>query len=315
MCAVAAASNLSPMTNSDPLVSFSDRVQALVERAAPHVVRVEGRGRSASSGVAFSSDGLVVATHHSLDRDEEIAVGLPSGETSSADVLGRDPTTDLAVLRVKGGGLAPVEWGDAPLAAGALVVAVSRPGRSPRAELGLVARAAGEWRPPTGGKLERYLETTLELRPGLSGALVLSAAGTPAGIATSGLVRGAALVLDAGTLRRVVKSLLAHGEIRRGYLGLASLPVPLPPSLRERTGEEVALLVTRVEAGSPAERAGLLLGDAILSFGGETLQDPGELLAFLTEDRIGDALPLRILRAGEVRELSVTVGARGGARA
>lgn len=303
-------------TNPDPLVSLSERLQSLVERASAHVVRVEGRGRSPSSGVAWSSDGLVVATHHTLDRDEEIGVGFPGGETTTAEVLGRDPSTDVAVLRLKGGGaLAAPEWGDAPLAAGGLVVSISRPGRSPRAELGLVARAAGEWRAPAGGKLDRYVETTLALRPGLSGALVLSAAGTPAGIATAGLVRAAALVLDAGTLRRVVKSLLAHGEIRRGYLGLASFPVPLPRSLRERTGEEVGLLVTRVEPGSPAERAGILLGDCILSFGGETLQDPGELLAFLTEDRIGDALALRVLRAGEVRDLSVTVGARGAARA
>jgi serine protease DegQ len=218
------------------------------------------------------------------------------------------------VLRVKSGTLPAVEWGDPPLAAGALVVSVSRPGRAPRAALGIVARAAGEWRAPTGGKLERYLETSLDLRPGLSGALVLSAAGTPAGIATTGLLRGAVLVVDAAALRRVVKSLLAHGEIRRGYLGLASFPVPLPAPVRERTGEEVALLVTRIEPGSPADRAGIVLGDAILSFGGEKLQDPGELLAFLTEDRIGDALPLRILRAGDVREISVTVGARGGGR-
>jgi len=302
------------MTNPDPLVALSDRLQSLVERASAHVVRVEGRGRSPSSGATWSADGLVVTAHHTLDRDEEIAVGLPSGETATAEVVGRDPTTDLAVLRVKGGGLSAVEWGEPAPAAGGVVLAVSRPGRAPRAALGIVARAAGEWRAPTGGKLDRYLETTLELRPGLSGALVLSAAGTPAGIATSGLLRGAALVVCAPTLRRVVESLLAHGEIRRGYLGLASLPVPLPAALRERTGEEVALLVTRVEAGSPAERAGLFLGDAILSFGGETLQDPGDLLAFLSEERIGDAVQLRVLRAGEVREVPVTVGARGEAR-
>lgn len=313
MCGATGPPNLPCMTNPDPLVSLSDRLQSLVEHASPHVVRVEGR-RSPSSGVAWSSDGLVVAAHHTLDRDEEIGIGLASGETATAEVVGRDPSTDVAVLRMKGGGLVPVEWSDAALAAGGLVVSVSRPGRVPRASLGMVARAAGEWRAPTGGKLDRYLETTLELRPGLSGALVLSAAGGAAGIATAGLLRGAALVVDAVTLRRVVKSLLAHGEIRRGYLGLASFPVPLPAALRERTGEEIALLVTRVEPGSPAERAGLFLGDAILSFGGETLQDPGALLAFLSEDRIGDAVPLRILRAGEVREVSVTVGARGGGR-
>jgi serine protease DegQ len=314
MCGAPAAPTILSMTNTDPLVSLSDRLQSLVERASPHVVRVEGRGRSACSGVAWSSDGLVVAAHHTVERDEEIGIGLPSGESTTAELVGRDPSTDVALLRLKSGALPAVEWGDPPLAAGALVVSVSRPGRAPRAALGIVARAAGEWRAPTGGKLDRYLETTLDLRPGLSGALVLSAAGTPAGIVTTGLLRGAALVVDAAALRRVVKSLLAHGEIRRGYLGLASFPVPLPAALRERTGEEVALLVTRVEPGSPADRAGIFLGDAILSFGGETLQDPGELLAFLTEDRIGDALALRLLRSGEVKEISVTVGARGGGR-
>jgi S1-C subfamily serine protease len=301
--------------STDPLAALSDRVQALVASAAPHVVRVEGRRHAPSSGVAWSADGLVVATHHAVERDDELEIGLPDGTSASASVAGRDPTTDLAVLRVKGGGaLAPAEWSEPALAAGALVLSVSRPGRSLRADLALLARAAGEWRAPTGGKLDRYLETSLELRPGLSGALVLSAAGAPVGLATAGLLRGAAMIVPAATLRRVVKSLLAHGEIRRGYLGLASLPVALPAPLRERTGEEVALLVTRVEAGSPADRAGLVLGDAILSFGGETLQDPGELYAFLTEDRIGDSLPLRVLRAGEVREIAVTVGARGEGR-
>lgn len=301
------------MTGIDLLASLSDRLTSLVEGAAARVVRLEGRRRAPASGVAWSADGIVVASHHALDRDEEVRVGLPSGEVAVAEVVGGDPATDVAALRVRGGGLSPVEWPEPPpaIAAGALVLSVSRPGRSPRAALGIVARAAGEWRAPSGGKLDRYVETTLDLHPGLSGGLVLSAAGAPLGLATSGLVRGAAMVIPAPTLRRVLKALLAHGEVRRGYLGLATIPVPLGAALRARTGEEVALLVTRVEPESPAHRAGLSLGDAILSFGGETLQDPGELLAFLSEDRIGDPVPLRVLRGGEVRDVTVTVGTRG----
>jgi S1-C subfamily serine protease len=300
------------MTDTDLLSALSDRLTTLVSQAATHVVRVEGRRRGGGSGVAWSADGVVVTSDHLLERDEEIGVGLPSGEVAAAEVVGRDPTTDVAVVRLRGGALAPVEWADAgALAAGALVLSVARPGRTPRAGLGIVARTSGEWRAPPGGKIDRYLETTIDVHRGLSGALVLSASGAPVGLATSGLVRGTAMILPTSTLRRVVKSLLAHGEVRRGYLGLATIPVPLDATLRARTGEEVALLVTRVEPGSPAERAGVALGDAIVSFGGETLQDPGALLAFLSEERIGDAVALRLLRAGEVRDLTVTVGTRG----
>jgi S1-C subfamily serine protease len=297
----------------DLLTQLSSRIAALAAEAARHVVRVEGRRRGPASGLAWSPDGVVIAPHHALPRDEGIEVGLPAGEVAAAEVVGRDPTTDVAVLRVRAA-LAPAPFpaDDAPFAAGELVLAVSRPGKSPRVALGLLSRAAGEFRAAGGGRVDRFLETTLELHPGFSGGLVLRADGTAAGLATSGLVRGAAMVLPAATLRRVVAALLAHGEIRRGYLGLATFPVALPPALRDATGEEVALLVSRVEPESPAARAGILLGDAVLSFGGEAMQDPGELLALLGEERIGDTVAVRLLRGGEVRDVQVTVGVRGG---
>jgi S1-C subfamily serine protease len=298
----------------DVLVSLSNRLADLTEAASRHVVRVEGRRRAPSSGVAWSADGIVVTAHHALERDEEVTVGLPTGETVAAEVAGRDPTTDLAVLRVTAPGLAPVEWSEAAPRPGQLVLGVSRPGRTARAALGIVARAAGEYRAFRGGKIDRWVETTLDLHPGLSGALALGPDGGALGLATAGLVRGTAMLVPPTTLRRVVKALLAHGEIRRGYLGVATSPVPLSPELRAKTGEELALLVSRVAPDSPAARAGLQLGDAILSVGGDRLQDPGELWALLSEDRIGDAVTLRVLRAGEVREVQVTVGARDGRR-
>jgi S1-C subfamily serine protease len=173
-----------------------------------------------------------------------------------------------------------------------------------------VARAAGEFRARWGGRIDRYLETTLDVHQGFSGSLVLGTDGRAIGLATAGLLRGAAMALPPATLRRVMRSLLTHGEVRRGYLGLATHPVPLPPEARAATGEELALLVARVEPDSPAARAGIALGDALLSFGGETLQDPGELLALLAEDRIGDTVSMKLLRAGEVKEVQVTIGAR-----
>jgi S1-C subfamily serine protease len=164
--------------------------------------------------------------------------------------------------------------------------------------------------------VDRWLEATLDLVPGVSGSLVLAADGAPLGVATAGLVRGAAMVLPAPTLARVVGALLAHGSVRRGYLGVATLPVRLPPALRAAAGQEGALLVSAVEPESPAAVAGLGLGDALLSVGGVPLAEPGDLLAALEEDRIGLTLPVRLVRAGEVRELPLTLGARarGGRR-
>jgi S1-C subfamily serine protease len=297
--------------DQDLFTQLSSRIADLAARGAAWVVRVNGRRRGPSSGVVWSADGVVVTAHHTLERDEEVEIGLPSGETASGEVIGRDPSTDLALVRVKAPGLSAAEWAaEADLRAGQLVLGISRPGVSPRVALASIARTSGEFRGPAGGKIDRYVETTVDLHPGVSGALLLGPDGLAIGIATSGLVRGAAVAIPPSTLRRVVKALLAHGEIRRGYLGLATTPVPLSPSLRAATGEHVALLVSRVEPDSPAARAGILLGDALLSFGGETLQDPSELLTLLAEDRIGDTVPMKLLRAGEVKDVQVTIGAR-----
>jgi S1-C subfamily serine protease len=295
----------------DVILELSTRLTALARDAAASVVRVDGRRRAPASGVAFSADGLVVTAHHALERDEEIALGLPSGDTVAAEVVGRDPTTDLAVLRAASGGLAPASWAEPDgLEPGALVLELSRPGRGPRAALGMVARTAGEWRTPAGGRVDRYLETTLDLHPGSSGSLVVTADGRAAGVATAGLLRGTAMVIPAATLRRVVKALLAHGHVRRGYLGIATIPVPLPDALGRAAGAEGALLVTAVEPESPAGRAGVVLGDAIVALGGHAVDEPADLLPVLEEERIGDAVTMKVLRAGEVRELQVTVGAR-----
>lgn len=296
---------------ADPLSALSRRTAALFAERAHHVVRVEGRRRGPASGVVWSSDGLVVTAHHVLERDEELEVGLPSGETVAAELVGRDPSTDLALLRVSAAGLAPAPWGDETPAAGELVLALSRPGRSPRASLGAVARTAGEFRAAGGGRVDRWLEVSVDVAPGLSGSLVVGASGGPVGIASAGLVRGAVLVVPPPTLRRVAGALLAHGAVRRGFLGVTTLPVRLPPATAARAGQDAALLVSAVEPGSPADRAGLLLGDALLALGGAPVAHAGDLLPLLEEERIGQALPVRLVRAGEVRELPVTVGVRG----
>jgi S1-C subfamily serine protease len=296
--------------SADPLATLSRRTASLVAEGAPHVVRVEGRHRGPGSGVVWSSD-LVVTANHILERDEELEVGLPDGATAPAELVGRDPSTDLALLKVSAAGLTPPAWSDEPLAPGELVLALSRPGRSPRAALGILARAAGEFRAAGGGRIDRWLETSLDLAPGLSGGLAVAASGAAAGLVAAGLVRGAVLIVPLATLSRVTTALLSHGGVRRGYLGVTTLPIRLGPSAAARAGQPGALLVSAVEEGSPADRAGVLLGDALLSLDGASVRHAGDLLPLLEEDRIGKPLPVRLLRAGEVREVPITVGVRG----
>jgi S1-C subfamily serine protease len=295
----------------DVLVSLSLRLASLVSDRSPHVVRVDGRRRGPAAGIVWSSDGLVVTSSHAVDRDEELEIGLPSGDTVAAELVGRDPSTDLALVRARATGLSPAEWSDAEPGAGELVVLLSRPGRSPRAALGLVARVAGEYRGAGGGRIDRWLETSIDPAPGLSGALAVGAGGAALGLATAGLVRGAVMVIPSATLRRVVRALAAHGGVRRGFLGVATFPVRLPEALRAVAGQGGALLVSAVEPDSPAARAGLLLGDAVVALGGMPVSEPGDLLPLLEEERIGEPLAVRLVRAGEVREVTVTVGARG----
>ena len=292
-------------------MDLSEGLAAIVEKAAGAVVRVDGGRRASGSGVAWSADAIVTASHR-LDGEDEAEVGLASGDAAPAQVLGRDPTTDLAVLRVKGGGLAPPEWSDAPLRVGQLALALTRPGRGPKASLGLVSRLGDAFRTHAGGKLDRWVELDVGLHTGFSGGLVLDLAGRAVGLATAGLVRGTPLVVPPATLRRVVKAILAHGGVRRGYLGVASFPVRLPPALEAAAGQRSGLLLTAIEEDSPAARAGLSIGDVLLALDGSAVGHMGDLLPVLEEDRIGDVVVARVARAGAVQELKLTIGARGG---
>jgi S1-C subfamily serine protease len=291
---------------------FSESLAGVVDKAAAGVVRINGRRRRPSSGVIWSS-GVVVTTHHVLEWEEDIAIGFPDGTTSTASVVGRDPSTDLAALRVAGPTPEPTEWGDAgEVKAGHLVMSLSRPGRQIRTSLGLVGAVGESWRTPMGGRIDTEIQTDLGIHTGFSGSALVDMRGRVIGVNTAGIYRATASVIPTVTVRRVVDALLAHGQVRRGYLGIGTQPVRLPRELAERLGQPSGLLIVSVQPGSPADQAGLVLGDAILSFEGTPLRHPGELLPLLEEERIGKEATLNILRAGEVRDVRVTIGARNG---
>jgi len=291
---------------------LSDALAGLAARAESWVVNVDGRA-APGSGFVWSV-GVVVTAHHNLERDE-VVVGLPDGRAAAAEVAGRDPATDVAVLRVDTGAASAPAWADADaLRAGQLLLGVTRPGRAPRVALGCLARVSGAWRAPTGGRLDRYLEADVTLHPGLSGGLAVDMAGRAAGMLCAGIARGTPLVIPEPTLSRVVAELLGHGRVRRGFLGVATLPVRLPEHLARAAGRAGALLVSAVEPGSPADKAGLLLGDALLSIDGRPVSSMGDLLPLLDEDRIGRSLEVQFVRGGEIRSLALEVGVRGGTR-
>jgi S1-C subfamily serine protease len=295
----------------ETLTELSSALAGIVERTGPSVVRVEGRRRGPSSGVVWSSDGVVITADHVLERDDGIELGLPDGQSIQASLVGRDPTTDLAVLRSSIAGLTVPRWADgSALRVGHLVLGLSRPGRSTRASLGVVFARGDAWRAPTGGRIDRYLQTDLGVHVGFSGGLLVDASGDALGLNTTGLMRGHSLVVPASTIRRAVESLLAHGRVRRGFLGIGTYPVRLPADLESRLGQASALLIVSVEADGPAARGGFLLGDALTSLAGQAVRHPGELLGLLEEDRIGRELTAKIVRAGEVRELPITIGVR-----
>jgi S1-C subfamily serine protease len=295
------------------LAAFSSELADAVERAGRSVVAIHARRRIPSSGVLWRP-GVVVSAHHTVRRDEDVTVTLPDGGSVQADVAGRDPGTDLVVLRLRGGDAEPAERGDtAELRVGHLVLAVGRPGEGGvTASLGAVSAVGGEWRTWSGGRMDRLVRLDLAVRDGFSGGPLVDTRGRVVGLNTSALARGAALSIPVSTVDRVAEQLLARGRVARGYLGIGTQPVRVPAAAREAAGTagEVGMMVVHVEPGGPAEQGGVLMGDVVLELDGTPVAEVRHLSALLGGDRIGQAIPVRVLRAGQAATLSVVVGER-----
>jgi S1-C subfamily serine protease len=292
---------------------ISDALAATVEAMGPSIVRVEARRRFPATGIVWTRDGIIVTAHHVLEQDENIRLGLPGGQIVTATLVGRDPTTDLAVLRATAPELAPPVWAEpdgVSLRLGHLVLALGRPGRSVQATLGIVSVRGESWRTPVGGLIEHYIQTDIVMYPGFSGGPLVNAAGQVIGLNTSALLRGLSLTVPVATMRRVVEVLLAHGKIRRGYLGVSTQAVRLPAVLMEPLQQETGLLVMTVEPNSPAEQGGLLLGDVLVTMDGTPVRHPDDLLTCLSADRIHTAVLVRLVRGGQLQERSIVIGER-----
>lgn len=296
---------------SEVLQHVSTALAATVEAASAGVVRVEARRRLAATGIVWSPDGTVVTAHHVVEHDEPISVGLPDGQTVAATLIGRDPTTDLAVLRAQTTGLTPPKWaeGDSPRV-GHLALALGRPGQTIQATLGIVSVFGDSWRTPGGGLIDHYLQTDVVMYPGFSGGPLVNASGQVVGLNTSALLRNISLTVPVPTLRRVVSMLLTHGRVRRGFIGVSIQPVRLPAALAQQLGQETGLLLVAVEPQGPAETGGLLLGDTLVALDHTPVRQHDDLLALMTPERIDTEVPIRIIRSGQLQDMRLIVGER-----
>jgi S1-C subfamily serine protease len=279
-----------------------------VEAVAPSIVRVEARRRLPATGVVWSADGLIVTAHHVVEQDEEIGVGLADGRTVAASLVGRDPTSDVALLRAQASGLTTAAWVTAAPRVGEVALALGRPGQNVSAALGVVSAVKPDWRTPTGALFDYFIQTDARMYPGFSGGPAVSAGGAFLGINTSAMLRDVTLTIPAGTLRRVAETLLTHGRVRRGYLGVGAQSVRLPAALAGALGQETGLLLGSVEPGSPAEHGGLFMGDTLVAVAGQRVRHLDDLLVALSGDRVGQTVPVRLLRGGQMHEVQITVG-------
>ena len=319
-----AESNELPVSNSSgssaasTLAAFSDELANLVSTAARSVVTLAARPRQSATGILWreGNETIVLTADHVVERDDDITVTLPDGRQTKGQLIGRDAGTDLAAIRLSdtslGEASVPAELGG-NVQVGNLVVAIGRPGSDgPRVSFGAVSALDGPRRSWQGGEIEGVIYADVTLYPGFSGGPLVDLAGRVVGLNSSHLTRHSSSAVPVATLRRVASTLVAHGKVARGYLGVGTQQAQLPKSLVEKVGltQETALLVLNVEPGSPAEQGGLLLGDLIITLDSQAVTDADSLRAQLGGDKVGQALAIRILRGGEPQDISITIGER-----
>jgi serine protease Do len=311
---------MSTQGSSLALAAFSDDVADLVERVGASVVALQAR-RSHPASAVILEPGVVATAAHALRREDGITAVLADGSASAATLVGVDPGTDIAVLRLESSPAtarpsqgATIELGDAgAVRPGHFVVAISRgTDGSLSASAGIVARTGGEWRTWRGGHVDRLVQLDGGLWGGFSGGPVVDARGGVIGIGTSALSRGRAVVIPGSVLKRVSSQLLARGHVSHAYVGAAVQSVEVPEALRSALGISQAegLIVISTVPQGPADTAGIALGDTLLTLDGKPLADVDDLKSALAADRIGKPVTVSLIRAKQLVNVDVVVGER-----
>jgi S1-C subfamily serine protease len=294
------------------LVALSNELAGAVERAGKSVVAVNARPRVASSGVHWRQ-GVIVTAEHTVKHDEEITIAIPGGGSLPATLVGRDPGTDLAVLKLDNLTNPVADFAQDSVQPGNLALALGRsPDSGVNATMGVISAVSGSWRTWRGGMIDQYIRLDLTLYPGSSGGAVINTQGQVLGVATSGLSRIAGLAVPISTVNRVVDELLAKGHISRGYLGIGLQPIAIPDALAKqlKLSGPAGVIVLSVEPGGPSERAGLLIGDILVALNGKSIQDTDDVQTVLEPGFVGKPVKATLVRGGAIAEASITVGER-----
>jgi S1-C subfamily serine protease len=298
---------------SATLIDLSNALALVTERTTSAAVAVHAEARGSSTGVIWRR-GVIVTAEHALRRDEDIQVTLPDGRAVPASLAGRDPSTDLAVLQCSEATASPVETVDAAdVKPGALALVVGRTRASgPVAAFGVVSLVASERKTWTGAALAPYIRLDLGLQPTAVGGAAVGAHGKVFGIATPRFARFGAIAVPTAVVNRVVDVILQRGRVPRGYLGVGLQPVRLPEALRLslQRAEKTAAIVLEVEPESPAHKAGMLIGDILVSLEGKPVTHLGNVQSLLSSENIGKMVAAKIVRGGTVQNLNIVVSER-----
>jgi S1-C subfamily serine protease len=295
------------MTNATLLSQLSNDLADITAAAAPSVVQVHGRHRP-GTGVVYA-DNVVLTTTRAVGREDGLRVVRPDGSAADAELAGWDPATNLAVLRVPGLGLSSFTPAGAAPRVGGFALAIARSwSNAVTASAGIVAVIGGPLQTGRRRTIDQIIRTTAPMHDGFSGGAFLDSAGGFAGVTTAARIRGLGVVIPASIAWKTAATILEHGGARRGYLGVAVQPVQLPENAP--AGRDRAALIVGVTAGSPAARAGVIVGDVILELDGQPVTSPDDLLDLLRGTRVNRAVTLRVLRGGAPTDIIVTVEER-----